>query len=566
VRGAFPRRFGGYELLGEVARGGMGVVYRARLVGAGREVALKTVLAGDFTRPGARERFRAEVKAAAGLDHPGVVPIYDIGEADGCPYFTMPLVEGGSLQQRLAPGPLPAGEAAWLVRRVADAVQYAHDRGVLHRDLKPANVLLQPGGPAPAPRLTDFGLARAVGGGAALTGTGEVLGTPSYMAPEQAAGKLKEVGPASDVYGLGALLYALLTGRPPFQADTPLDTLVQVVGEEPVPPRRVNPQVPADLETVCLKCLEKEPARRYPSANAVAEELGRFEAGQPVLARPVGRLGRAWRWCRRNPAVAGPSALAAGLLVALVLLVLARPGPAPGPPDDSLGRVRRAGKLVVATDPTYPPMEYREGDRLVGLDVDLADGLARRLGVRAEFLPVDWDWQNLTARLNAHEFDVLISSVTVTEERRRQVDFVRYADVPLVFICKDGLDVRDEGGLAGKTVAVQADTTAHRLAVGAKRRGVAIKQITVFPDAGDPFEAIRKGQADVTFAHEPVARHVAANGAGLAVTGPVGRAADPVGIALAKPDRRLQSAVAEAVAAMTADGTVAELMARWAGR
>jgi WD40 repeat protein len=322
--GARPWRFGNYELLGEVARGGMGVVYKARLVGAERVVALKMVLAGDFAAPGAVDRFRAEARAAAGLDHPGIVPLYDIGEAEGRPYFTMPLVEGGSLQQLVARGPLPAKLAAGLVRQLAEAVQYAHDRGVVHRDLKPANVLLQrqtAGGDADAtrgsvvPRLTDFGLARAVAEGEGLTATAQVLGTPGYMAPEQAAGSTGEVGPRADVYGLGAVLYCLLTGRPPFQAATPLDTLVQVREEDPVPPRRLNPQVPADLETVCLRCLEKSPARRYPTARALAEELGRFEVGLPVLARPVGRLDRGWRWCRRNPAQATAVATAAASLV-----------------------------------------------------------------------------------------------------------------------------------------------------------------------------------------------------------------------------------------------------------
>jgi WD40 repeat protein/serine/threonine protein kinase len=324
----FPRRFGNYELLAEVARGGMGVVYKARLLGADRVVALKMILAGDFAAAGAVGRFRAEAKAAANLDHPGIVPIYDIGEAEGRPYFTMPLVEGGSLQQVVAAGPLPARAAARLVRQVAEAVQHAHERGVVHRDLKPSNVLLQPaaadGGGAAAgeragglvPRLTDFGLARAVAGAeSGMTGTGDVLGTPGYMAPEQAAGRTREVGPRSDVYGLGALLYCLLTGRPPFQAATRLDTLVQVLSEEPVPPRRLNRQVPADLETVCLRCLAKELHRRYPTAKALAEELARFEAGRPVLARPMGRLERGWRWCRRNPALAASLASVAGSLV-----------------------------------------------------------------------------------------------------------------------------------------------------------------------------------------------------------------------------------------------------------
>jgi WD40 repeat protein len=319
----WPRLFANYELLGEVARGGMGVVYKARLLGTERVVALKMVLAGDFAAPGAVERFRAEARAAANLDHPGVVPIYDIGEAGGRPYYTMPLVEGGSLQQLVARGPLPPKGAARLVRQLAEAVQYAHERGVIHRDLKPANVLLQPGrtgegyGPGRSvPRLTDFGLARAVEGEASgLTASWQLVGTPAYMSPEQAAGKAGKVGPPSDVYGLGAILYCLVTGRPPFQAASHHETLRHVREEEPAPPQRLNPQVTPDLETVCLKCLAKEPHKRYPTAKALAEDLARFEDGRPVLARPVGRVERCWRWCRRNPALAAALAAAAASLV-----------------------------------------------------------------------------------------------------------------------------------------------------------------------------------------------------------------------------------------------------------
>jgi serine/threonine protein kinase len=333
-----PRRFGDYELLEEVARGGMGVVYKARHLKLERLVALKMILTGDFASPEAIERFLREARAAAALEHPGIVPIYETGEAEGRPFFTMPLVQGGSLQQRLTAGPLPPEQAARLVQQVAEAVQYAHGKGLIHRDLKPHNILLQTEGSAagsslggstprpgsgatvPAggttPRLTDFGLARAVSGEGGLTASGEALGTPSYMPPEQAAGELKRVGPSADIYSLGAVLYGLLVGRPPFQAPTAFETMRQVREEEPVPPRQINAAVPVDLETVCLKCLEKEPARRYATARELAEELGRFLAGQPVQARPVGTVERGWRWCRRNPALAG---LVAGLAATLLL-------------------------------------------------------------------------------------------------------------------------------------------------------------------------------------------------------------------------------------------------------
>ncbi len=339
-----PRRFGEYELLEELGRGGMGVVYRARHLPSGRTVALKMILSGALASPLAVERFKAEARSAARLDHPHIVPIYEIGEVAGQRYFTMQLLTGGTLQQRLQAGPLSPHPAAGLVRGLAEAAQHAHAHGVIHRDIKPANVLIpepEPvasgppraveggGGPEPAGRaapappppaevpgvkLTDFGLARLAEGGGP-TVTGDHLGTPSYMAPEQAAGKAREVGPASDVYGLGAVLYCLLTGRPPFQAATALETLRLVREQDPVAPRRLNPGVPHDLETVCLQCLEKEPARRYGSAAELAEELARFERGEPVRARPVGRLERAWRWGRRNPELAGLSGLVLALLV-----------------------------------------------------------------------------------------------------------------------------------------------------------------------------------------------------------------------------------------------------------
>ena len=226
----------------------------------------------------------------------------------------MGFVEGQSLSQRLAEGPLPAREAAELIRRVSEAIEYAHQRGVIHRDLKPANILLDQNG---NPRVTDFGLAKKMQGDSGLTGSGQIMGTPSYMPPEQAGGPRGEVGPAADVYALGATLYALVTGRPPFQAATAMDTVIQVISDEPVPPRRLNASLSRDLETICLKCLEKEPGKRYPSATALAEDLRRYLAGEPIVARPVGRPERTWRWCRRNPAVAALTTASAVLLIAV---------------------------------------------------------------------------------------------------------------------------------------------------------------------------------------------------------------------------------------------------------
>jgi serine/threonine-protein kinase len=276
---ACVRYFGDYEIERELARGGMGVVFRARQISLNRPVALKMILAGQLANATDVKRFYTEAEAAANLDHPGIVPIYEVGQHEGQHYFSMGFVDGQSLSQRLAGGPLPPREAAALMIQVARAIDYAHHSGVIHRDLKPGNILLDRKG---NPRVTDFGLAKRLHSDSGLTGSGQILGTPSYMPPEQAAGHRGGVGPAADVYAIGATLYALATGRPPFQAASVMETIRQVIHDDPVPPRRLNPAVDRDLETICLKAMAKEAARRYASAGDLAADLQRFLRGEPI--------------------------------------------------------------------------------------------------------------------------------------------------------------------------------------------------------------------------------------------------------------------------------------------
>jgi eukaryotic-like serine/threonine-protein kinase len=322
-----PRRVGDFELSREIGRGGMGVVYEAHDLKLKRRVALKMIKSGEWASPEEVARFRAEAEAVARLQHPNIVQIYAVGEQDGRPYLALEFIDGGSLEALLSAKPLPAPEAAALVETLARAVHYAHQCGIVHRDLKPANVLLTRGGThAPAdsislavshcPKVTDFGLAKRLQEGEpGPTHSGAIMGTPSYMSPEQAGGRSRDIGPATDVYALGAILYECLTGRPPFKAANPMDTLMQVLADEPVPPSRLQPTVPRDLETICLKCLAKDVPRRYPSALELAEELQRFQRGEPIRARPCGYADRVLRWCRRNPGVASLVLTAATLLL-----------------------------------------------------------------------------------------------------------------------------------------------------------------------------------------------------------------------------------------------------------
>ncbi len=343
--GGTVRYFGDYQLLEEIARGGMGVVFKARQTSLNRTVALKMILAGKLASPALVQRFHTEAKAAASLKHPNIVAIHEVGEHEGQQYFSMDYIDGQNLADRLRKGPMPLKQAASCVRTMAGAIHYAHQRGVLHRDLKPSNILIDAQG---QPHVTDFGLAKLVEEGSNLTQTEMVMGSPSYMAPEQASGGTRQLTTAADIYSLGAIFYELLTGSPPFRAGTPLETLRQVKEQEPVPPSRRRQEVISnqcsvtsepsdarrlatdywllntdysssidrDLETICLKCLHKDPAGRYGSAEALAEDLGRWQAGEPILARPVSRAERIWRWCGRKPAIAS-------LVLAVAVLMIA---------------------------------------------------------------------------------------------------------------------------------------------------------------------------------------------------------------------------------------------------
>ena len=320
----------GYDIHAELGHGGMGVVYEAKQIALGRIVALKMILAGGRPSKADLARFRTEAEAVARLQHPAIVQIHETGVHDGLPYFSLEYVAGGSVDRKLQGAPLPPPDAARLTELLAQAMEAAHQKNILHRDLKPANIFLMPTEETPGvpiedragksaryfPKIGDFGLAKKLeaADAAALTHSGAIMGTPSYMAPEQASGDSSAMKPAVDVYALGAILYELLTGRPPFRAATVLDTLQQVIHQEPVPPSRLNAATPRDLETICLKCLQKEPGKRYGSARALADDLERFRKGEPILARPVGWLEVSWRWCRRKPA-------AAGLIAASLLLV-----------------------------------------------------------------------------------------------------------------------------------------------------------------------------------------------------------------------------------------------------
>ena len=306
--------FGDYELLEEIGRGGQGVVYRAHQKSLNRTVALKVIGLGPWATEAHLKRFRREAEAAANLDHPFIVPIHEVGERDGCCYFSMNFIEGGQLDEVVRRAPMSIRQAAELIAKVARTVHYAHEHGILHRDIKPGNILLDTKG---EPHLTDFGLARLVEAESTVTRTLDVMGTPSYMAPEQAAGNNAAVSKATDVYGLGAVFYELLTGHPPFAGGTTFETVRLVLDTEPRPPRLLNPKVDRDLSTICLKCLEKDPKRRYSSALALAEDLEHWLKHEPIRAKRSGFFTHTRKWMRRKPAIAALNAALVALATAI---------------------------------------------------------------------------------------------------------------------------------------------------------------------------------------------------------------------------------------------------------
>lgn len=305
MSGSETPAFDDYVILEEIARGGMGVVYRARQRSIDRIVALKTVLCGDQASDAQVRLLMTEAQAAGQLSHPGIVPVYDVGQKDGYHYFSMPFFPGGSLADRIVRSPMDPDEAAAFLKTAATTIQFAHDHGIVHRDIKPANILIDQDG---QPRITDFGIAGRIG--ESEDPAGRMIGTPEFMSPEQASGQAG--GPSTDIYSIGATLYCLLTGRPPFQSHNPLDTAIAVLEADPVPPRKLNPRIPRDLELICMKCLQKTPERRYATAQEVADELERFLEGEPVHVHPVGNVGRFLRWMRRQPKLA---AMATGLVL-----------------------------------------------------------------------------------------------------------------------------------------------------------------------------------------------------------------------------------------------------------
>jgi len=447
-------RIGDFELLEEIGRGGMGVVYRARDLLLDRTVALKTIRSGQFADSEERDRFRVEAEAAAQLDHAGIVPVYSSGEVDGVCFIAMGYIQGGSLRESLRDGPLDPRDAAALMQQISLAVDYAHGRGVVHRDLKPGNILI---GDSGVPRITDFGLARRIGSDSSLTGTGQILGTPGYMPPEQARGTSGD-SPLADVYSLGAVLYCLVTGRPPFQAAVALETLRQVIESDPVSPRVLNSAVPRDLETIIAKCLEKSPEQRYSTAADLSDDLQRFSEGHPVAARPLSRVARAMRWCRRKPLQASLVALVSLLvgLAGISTVLVSRTRLAEATADAETGR-REVAELTTRIERSA----RREAQQLANSQSYLAS--VRRAERLVDLRKRGWRRETLELLSEVAEIDTTIRD---TVELRS-----------LYASALGGIDVEEEtpvgDGFAAHRIAFGPDS--QRLAMGAGRGAVLVE-------------------------------------------------------------------------------------------
>lgn len=446
------RYFGDYELIDEIARGGMGVVYKARQISLNRTVAVKMILTGR--RPMAVEvnRFRASTRAAAGLQHPNIVPIYEIGEQDGHDYFSMEFVEGPNLAQVVRDNPLPADRAANYVRTIAEAVHYAHERGVLHRDLKPSNILLDP---LDQPRVTDFGLAKNLSSDPELTEAGQVLGAPSFIPPEQAAGLTEEVGRHSDVYALGGILYYLLTGHPPFAAETPVATIARVLHHDPVAPRKLNPNIPQKLENICLKCLEKRPQRRYATAKDLSDELGRFQRNEPIQAGDRARdedMGQPWY--RRNYTIVGLISTIALLVIASVTYWRTQLPEKSG--RETVQSSAQTNKALPQRDSTLPS----RGDEANNLAQSAqANPRSQSSGGDIHQAAKDGDLEKVKALLKDHPNLVF----TKDSDGRTALHFASYYGhndvVELLLTNKAEIDAKDDNG---RTALHYASATGHK--------------------------------------------------------------------------------------------------------
>ncbi len=463
----------GYELVELVGRGGMGKVYRARHVELDRTVAIK-VLAYELDER-ALTRFRAEARIAAQLQHPNIAQLYDTGSADGHPYLAQEFVDGGTLAERFGGKPQDPKAAAVLVETVARAVGYLHDRGVLHRDLKPGNILLAADG---TPKVTDFGLAKelpppatgdtTVTPGGGLTRTGEILGTPAYMPPEQASGA-SALGPPADVYSLGAVLYEALTGRPPFQSPEPLQTVLMVLGMEPVPPRTLLPKLPRDLDTICLKCLEKNPAKRYPTAGELADDLGRFLRGEPILARPVGWTERAGKWARRNKALTGLAVVSALLLLAVVGIGVLE--------AVNAGRLRRANDELGRVNADLEKSRG-ETETMLGFALGTLDEYHFTLADKLKDLP---QGEKLRAEVLRQAQTTLDKMAAADPKRERVLEHLAYGYQHLGTALNQVGDhpgaeaaFRRSADAAGRLLALHPDAVKYRTA-----RGIAVMQLAL---------------------------------------------------------------------------------------